>query len=57
MDDDFLLHVGDTYFPNYDFIPQLIKLSKKTQNSSYGLLLQYKNSLKESFEKYVLDNN
>ena len=34
VDDDFLLHAGDTYFPNYDFIPQLIKLSKKTQKSS-----------------------
>lgn len=46
VDDDFLLHAGDTYFPNYDFIPQLIKLSKKTQNSSCGLLLQSKKQLK-----------
>jgi len=44
--DNFLLHAGDTYFPNYDFIPQLIKMYKKTQNSSCGLLLQSKKQLK-----------
>jgi UTP--glucose-1-phosphate uridylyltransferase len=46
VDEDFLLHAGDTYFPDYDFIPQLIKLSKKTQNSSCCLLLQSKKHLK-----------
>ena len=46
VDEDFLLHAGDTYFPNYDFIPQLIKLSKKTQKSSCCLLLQSKKDLK-----------
>lgn len=45
-DDDFLLHAGDAYFPNYDFIPQLINLYKKTPNSSCGLLLQSKKHLK-----------
>jgi len=45
VDEDFLLHAGDTYFPNYDFIPQLIKLSKKTQNPSCSLLLQSKKHL------------
>ncbi len=44
-DDNFLLHAGDTYFPNYDFVPQLIKLYKKTPNSC-GLLLQSKKHLK-----------
>ena len=46
IDEDFLLHAGDTYFPNYDFLPQLIKLSKKTQKSSCSLLLQSKKHLK-----------
>jgi UTP--glucose-1-phosphate uridylyltransferase len=46
VDDDFILHAGDTYFPNYDFIPQLIKLSKNTQNSSCSLLLQSQKYLK-----------
>ena len=45
-DDDFLLHAGDTYFPNYDFIPQITKLYKKTKNVSCGLLLQSKTNVK-----------
>lgn len=45
-DDNFLLHAGDTYFPNYDFLPKLIKLHKKTPNSSCGLLIQPKKYLK-----------
>jgi len=45
-DENFLLHAGDAYFPNYDFIPQLINLYEKTPNSTCGLLLQSKKHLK-----------
>ena len=30
--DNFLLHAGDTYFPNYDFIPHIINLYKKKEH-------------------------
>jgi len=45
-DEKFLLHAGDTYFPNYDFLPQLTKLYDAIPDSSCGLLLQPKKHLK-----------
>lgn len=38
--DDFLLHAGDTYFPNYSFIPKLIDLFKKNPETACSLLLE-----------------
>ena len=44
--DAFLLHAGDSYFPNYEFLPQLIEKHQITKNSSATLLLQRKKHLK-----------
>ena len=41
----FLLHAGDAYFPDYDFLPNLINTHKRN-NVSGTLLLQHKKSLK-----------
>mgnify|MGYP001585505926 CR=1 FL=1 len=38
--DDFLLHAGDTYFPNYKFLPKLINSFKKSSDISGSLLLE-----------------
>lgn len=43
--DDFLLHAGDTYFPNYSFLPKLIKLFEKEKEISASLLLESKRYL------------
>ena len=43
---NFLLHAGDTYFPNYEFLPKLIDMYKKTPDSISSLLLQQKKILK-----------
>jgi len=43
---NFLLHAGDTYFPNYDFLPEFINMHKKTPDSTCSLLLQHKKILK-----------
>jgi len=38
--DDFLLHAGDTYFPNYTFLPKLISSFKKSPDIVGSLLLE-----------------
>ena len=45
--DDFLLHAGDTYFPNYSFLPKLVDLFEKNSDVSCSLLLESKKLLKE----------
>jgi UTP--glucose-1-phosphate uridylyltransferase len=42
---DFLLHTGDAYFPNYDFLKKFIKKHENEKNDS-TLLLQKLNSVK-----------
>jgi len=42
---DFLLHAGDTYFSNYDFLPKLVDLFKKDSKSICSLLLESKKIL------------
>ena len=44
--DDFLLHAGDTYFPNYSFLPKLVDLFEKNSDVSCSLLLESKKLLK-----------
>lgn len=44
-DDDFLLHAGDTYFPNYEFLPKLINLFQKNSKTACSLLLESKKLL------------
>ena len=44
-DNNFLLHAGDTYFPNYEFIPELIKSFKRDRQISCNLLLESKKLL------------
>ena len=43
--DNFLLHAGDTYFPNYEFIPEFIKSFKRDRQVSCNLLLESKKLL------------
>lgn len=43
--ESFLLHAGDTYIENYDFLPKLIKLHEKN-HASGTLVLQQKNDVK-----------
>lgn len=43
--DDFLLHAGDTYFPNYAFLPKLINLFQKDSDAACSLLLESKKLL------------
>ncbi len=38
--DDFLLHAGDTYFPNYALLPKLIDSFKQSPDISGSLLLE-----------------
>ena len=42
---NFLLHAGDTYFPNYEFIPEFIKSFKRDRQVSCNLLLESKKLL------------
>ncbi len=42
----FLLHAGDAYFPNYDFLTDFINYNQKNNDISCTLLLQYKKLLK-----------
>jgi len=42
----FLLHAGDAYFPNYNFLPNFINAHKKNKDVAGTLLLQNKKSLK-----------
>ena len=44
-DNNFLLHAGDTYFPNYEFIPEFIKSFKRDRQISCNLLLESKKLL------------
>jgi UTP--glucose-1-phosphate uridylyltransferase len=44
--DTFLLHTGDAYFQNYEFLSKLVKTHKKTKNVVGTLLLQHKKQLK-----------
>jgi UTP--glucose-1-phosphate uridylyltransferase len=44
--DTFLLHAGDAYFPNYDFIPMFKKIHTSNKNTSATLLIQHKKNLK-----------
>jgi len=41
--EEFLLHAGDTYFPNYEFIKKFISMNKKSNNSSTIVLSKMKN--------------
>lgn len=43
--DNFLLHAGDTYFPNYEFIPKFIKSFKTDRQIACNLLLESKKLL------------
>ena len=44
--DTFLLHAGDSYFPSYEFLPNLIEKHHTSKNASATLLLQHKKHLK-----------
>ena len=44
-DDNFLLHAGDAYFPNYDFLKPMINNFKKSIHASGSILLQYKKNV------------
>lgn len=44
--DDFLLHAGDTFFPNYNFLPELLNSFQSDHNVSCSLLLESKKILK-----------
>ena len=46
-DDTFLLHTGDAYFPNYDFLTKMIQYHLKDETTSVTLLLQRMKELKE----------
>jgi len=52
----FLLHAGDAYLPNYNFLPAFINTHKKN-NVSGTLLLQYKKSLKGFGIAQIKKNN
>jgi UTP--glucose-1-phosphate uridylyltransferase len=43
---DFLLHAGDTYFPDYKFLPKLINLFEKDPDIACNMLLESKKLLK-----------
>lgn len=43
--DTFLLHAGDAYFPNYEFISDFTNLHKTSKNVSGTLLIQKKKTL------------
>ena len=43
--DDFLLHAGDAYFPDYTFLPKLTDLFQKNPDVACGLLLESKKLL------------
>ena len=43
--DDFLLHAGDAYFPDYTFLPKLIDLFEKNLDVACSLLLESKKLL------------
>jgi len=43
---DFLLHAGDTYFPNYAFLPKLVDLFQKDSKTTCSLLLESEKFLK-----------
>ena len=43
--DDFLLHAGDTYFPNYEFLTKFMRLFKTDKKISCNLLLESKKFL------------
>lgn len=45
-DNNFLLHTGDAYFPNYHFLYDFIKTHENNSDSSCTLLLQRKKSVK-----------
>jgi UTP--glucose-1-phosphate uridylyltransferase len=42
----FLLHAGDTYFPNYGFLKKFILMHEKSSNSSASILTKKMNQLK-----------
>ena len=42
----FLLHTGDAYFPDYEFVSKMIKLHEKNQNTKITMLLQQMKNLK-----------
>ena len=42
----FLLHTGDAYFPNYEFLSEMIKIHSKNQNTKATMLLQHMQNLK-----------
>ena len=44
-DDNFLLHAGDTYFPNYEFLSKFVKLFKTDNKITCNLLLESKKRL------------
>jgi len=45
-DDSFLLHAGDTYIPNYNFLKEFILKFKKSKNISGSLLIQKRKIIK-----------
>ena len=55
--DDFLLHAGDTYFPNYTFLPQLVNLFQKDSEIECSLLLESKTLLEGYGIAQVKRNN
>ncbi len=44
-DDSFLLHTGDVFFPDYDFLPKVMKRYSAAQNASGLLFLQHKKKI------------
>tara|TARA_A100001037_G_C15046425_1_gene587979 strand:+ start:334 stop:1182 length:849 start_codon:yes stop_codon:yes gene_type:complete len=45
-DDSFLLHTGDVFFPDYDFLPKVMKRYSNAKNASGLLFLQRKKELR-----------
>jgi UTP--glucose-1-phosphate uridylyltransferase len=43
--DNFLLHAGDAYFPNYDFLKTMINTFKKSNGITGSILLQHKKNV------------
>ena len=44
--DDFLLHAGDTYFPEYEFLEDFIQKHKNSKNASASVLVKKMKNLK-----------
>ena len=43
--DTFLLHAGDAYFPNYNFMSHFKEIHNRSKNTSATLLIQHKKNL------------